>query len=244
MAYDNGTVRVAKDNLRAHVDKFIDEEQTALEHLLVEEHRSACLSSHRNEHGEQVRSQSWPRRIGNGHGGTVDERLNLVVALARHKEVVILDFHLDAHATEGIGNDAEVLERHVFDADAVTTHGCQADERTHLNHVRQNGVFRAMQLANTLDGEQVRCNAADACAHAVEHLAELLQIGLAGSIVNGSRALCHHSRHDNVGRTRHRGFVEQHIAAFQFLGDNLEHIAPLHLLKTSTQFLEAQEVGV
>lgn len=36
MPDDRRTVRIAQDNLRAHVDQFIDEKETALEHLLVD----------------------------------------------------------------------------------------------------------------------------------------------------------------------------------------------------------------
>ena len=43
MAYYHRPVRVAKDDLRAHVDQFIDEEQTRLEHLLMNKYRSFRL---------------------------------------------------------------------------------------------------------------------------------------------------------------------------------------------------------
>lgn len=38
VAVHHHPVRVAQDDLRAHVDQFVREEQAALEHLLVDEH--------------------------------------------------------------------------------------------------------------------------------------------------------------------------------------------------------------
>jgi hypothetical protein len=36
VTYDDGTVRVAENNLRTHIDEFVDKEQATLKHLLVE----------------------------------------------------------------------------------------------------------------------------------------------------------------------------------------------------------------
>ena len=44
--YHHCTVGVAEDNLRTHVYQFIYEEEAALEHLLVYQHRAACLRRH------------------------------------------------------------------------------------------------------------------------------------------------------------------------------------------------------
>ena len=44
MAYYDCSVRVAEDDLCAHVNQFVHEEETAFEHLLVDEDRAASLS--------------------------------------------------------------------------------------------------------------------------------------------------------------------------------------------------------
>ena len=46
MTDDNGSVGIAEDDLCAHVNQFVDKEQSTLEHLLMEEYASACLSSY------------------------------------------------------------------------------------------------------------------------------------------------------------------------------------------------------
>ena len=96
-----------------------------------------------------------------------------------------------------------------------------------------------MQTVNTLDGEQVRGDTADAGTHAVQHLTELLQIRLAGCIVDGGSTFCKHGCHHNVGCTGYRCLVEQHVGALQLLGRNLIHIATFHTVKGGTEFLES-----
>ena len=56
-------VRIAEDDLRAHVDEFIHEEQTALKHLLMNQYGSLSLSSHHQQYGQQVGRQTRPGRI-------------------------------------------------------------------------------------------------------------------------------------------------------------------------------------
>jgi hypothetical protein len=43
VAYDNSAMGVAEDDLGTHVDEFVNEEQAALKHLLVEKHAASCL---------------------------------------------------------------------------------------------------------------------------------------------------------------------------------------------------------
>ena len=56
VAYNNGTVWVAENNLCPHVYQAVNEEQAALKHLLVEQHRTTGLRSYHDKHAEQVPS--------------------------------------------------------------------------------------------------------------------------------------------------------------------------------------------
>ena len=96
VAYDDGTVGVAEDNLSAHIDETVDKEQTALEHFLVKQHRAASLRGYDDEYGEQVGGQSGPRRVSQCHDGTIDERVDDIVLLMRDEEVVTLFLDLDS----------------------------------------------------------------------------------------------------------------------------------------------------
>ena len=244
VAHDHGAVRVAEDNLRTHVDELVGEEEAALEHLLVEEHAALRLGGHHQQHRQQVGGEAGPGGVGYRHDGAVDKRLHLIVVVIGYPQIVVLLLHLHAQPAEGVGDDAQVAHRHIVDAYAVAHHGGHADERPHLDHVGQQGVLGAVQAVCAHDGEQVGGDAAYLGSHAVEHVAELLDIGLAGGVVDGGGALGQHRRHDDVGGAGHRGLVEQHVAAPQPVGRQLEYVATLHTAQCGAQIAEAQEVGV
>ena len=183
--------------------------------------------------------------------GVSPERIDDIMRLTRNQQIVVLDLNFHSEPTECIGYDAKVFQRNVLDADAVAHHGCHADERPHLDHVGQDAVGGAMQMVDTLDGEQVGGDAADACSHAAEHLAELLQVGLAGSVVDGCGALGHNGSHKDVGRARDGGLVEQHIGPSQSprlggrsCGRDLVDVMLGHITEVCPQSLESQEMGV
>ena len=50
VAYDRSSVWVAQDNLGSHIDEFIYEEESALEHFLVNQYRTFCLSRNHQEY--------------------------------------------------------------------------------------------------------------------------------------------------------------------------------------------------
>ena len=141
-------------------------------------------------------------------------------------------------------NWAGILERNVADRQLRTGHGCQADEAADLDHVGQQRVFGAVQLPDTLDGEQVRGDARDACAHAVEHQAQLLDVRFARGVVDGRETLGHHSRHDDIGRAGHRSLVEQHVAPLEFLAADFGAGGRSVEIERGAQLLKADEVGV
>ncbi len=244
MTYHHGTVRVAEDDLRTHIDQFIHEEETALEHLLMEEHTATSLGSHYEKHGEKVWSKSWPRSIGKRHDGAVDKGIDDIMLLLWNDEVIALYLDLHTQAAESIRNDAQILDRYVLDADTGATHGSHSDERTHLDHIGQDAMLGSMQFLHAHDGEQVAGDAADLCSHRIEQMAELLDIRFASCIVDGGSSLGQHGSHDDIGSTRNGSLIEQHIAALQLLCLNLIHIALLIMHEVGTQILETQEVGV
>ena len=95
-ADDVGAVRVAEDDLRAHVDEFVDEKQTALEHFLVDEHGAFGLRGHHQNDTDKVRCEAGPGRIGHGEDAAVHEGLHLVMRLRGNEDVVATVFHLDS----------------------------------------------------------------------------------------------------------------------------------------------------
>ena len=64
--YHHRPVRVAEDDLGAHVYQSVDEEQTAFKHLLVDEHTATCLGGHYQHNAQQIRRKARPWCISNG----------------------------------------------------------------------------------------------------------------------------------------------------------------------------------
>ena len=208
---DNGTMGVAENNLCSHVDEAVDKEQTTLEHLLVEQYRATSLCRHHNEYAEQVGRKSGPGCVSQSHDGTVDERVDYIVLLLRNKQVVAIDLNFDPQTTESLGDNTQIAERTVLNTYSSATHGSHSDERTYLNHVRQQTVAGSVQLLDTIDSQQVTTDAADICSHAVEHVAELLYIRFAGCIIDGCSAFSQCSSHNDIGGTGDGCLVKQHV---------------------------------
>ena len=244
VAYDGGAVRVAEDDLRTHVDELVDEEEAALEHLLVYEHGTLCLRRHHEEYRQQVGREAGPRGVGDGHYGAVDEALDGVVLLLGNVYVVAALLEAYSEAGELCRYDAEVVVRDILYRKLRLRHGGHADEAAHLDHVGQQGVFGAVELPHALYGEQVRGYARDTGAHAVEHAAELLHVGFAGGVVDGGDALGEDGGHDYVGGTCHGGFVEEHVAPLEAFCLYREEPLGLVEVECGAEFLESEEVRV
>ena len=244
MPYDYAAVRVAKYNLCAHIYELVDEEESTLEHLLVNKYRSARLSCNHDEHRKQVGRESGPRRIGKSHDRAVEKRVDNIVRLVRNVEIVAVYVNLHAEPVEGVWNNAELSHGTVLYAYAVAHHCRHTDERSHLNHVGQYAVFGAVQLAYAVDVQEVGGDARNLGAHSVEHRAELLYIRLAGGVVYRCLALCENGSHDDVGSAGHGCLVEKHVCAVQFLRFYIIYVALVVGIERCAEVLEAEEVGV
>ena len=164
-------VRVAEDDLRAHVNQFVHEEQSALKHLLMDKHRSPCLCSYHKYDGQQVRCQSRPGRIGYGEDRAVEERLDLIMLLCRYNYIVAI--HLDNYTepAERVRDDSQVAVADLAYTQFRAGDSRHSDERAYLDHIRQQAVLRAVQFAYALDSQQVTAYSADTRTHVVQHAA-------------------------------------------------------------------------
>ena len=241
---DNGPVGIAEDNLCAHVDELVHEEQAAFEHFLMDEHGAFCLCADHEQDAQQVGRQSRPGRVADGHKRAVDEALYLVVFLFGNEEVLAVCLNADAEPAEGGGDDAKVLRGDLADADAVAHHGGHADKGTHLNHVWQDGMFCAVKRGDAFDGKEVASDAFDMCSHLAEHLAELLDVGFAGGIVDGCDAFGKHGRHDDVGGSGYGGFVQEHVGSFELFRFHVVEVLRFVVGEAGAKRLHSQEVRV
>ena len=75
-------------------------------------------------------------------------------------------------------------------------------------------------------------------------MAELLDVGFTGGIVDGGDTLGQHGSHDDVGRTGHRSLVQQHVGSLQTRGVDVEDTALRVMMEGGSQLVDAQEMGV
>ena len=111
-----------------------------------------------------------------------------------------------------------MLHTGIFNRDIALRHGGETDKGTDFDHIGQHPVFGATEISHTFNGQQVAADPADLRPHAVEHPAELLDIGFAGGIINSSGADGHGSGHHDIGGAGNRWFIQQQICAFQVRG--------------------------
>ena len=235
MTYDNGAVRVTQNNLRSHFNELIHKEETAFEHFLMEQDRPLGLRSHHNQHTQQIGSQTGPGCISQRHERTVDKRLDFIMVLPRDIKVVTLGFNPYAQSLEHIGNHAQIAQGDILDTQAVAHHGCHSYKAADFNHIGQDAMFSTMQFFNPDNGDKIRSNATDTCAHGIEQVTKLLHIRFAGSIINGSSAFSQHGSHNNIGSTGYGSLIEQHVRSLQLGGLHVEYVELLIIIESGSQ---------
>ena len=83
-------------------------------------------------------------------------------------------------------------------------------------------MLRSVERLYAVYGEQVGADAFYAGTHTDQQAAQLLNIGLAGCIVDHGAAFGHHGGHYDIGRACDGSFRKQDVSAFKFLrSDNV-----------------------
>src|SRR6202012_2519501 len=103
-------------------------------------------------------------------------------------DVVASDLQVDTKLPELIRDKAELVDSAILDGDLALGHSRKADKRADLDHIRQHPVRGAPEIGYALDMQQVAADARYPGAHAGQHLAKLLDIGLTGGVVDGGDA--------------------------------------------------------
>ena len=206
---NGGPVRVAEYNLGSHIDEFIDKEEAALEHLLVDKHAASGLYGCDKGYTYQVGCESWPWCVRDGEYGSVHETVYLIHFMGWDVEVVAALPYFDAQTAENLWYETQMFNHYIFNRDVALGHGGHAYETSHLNHVGKQPVGGASKVVHTLDGQTVAAHAADAGTHPVEHLAELIDVWLAGGIHDGCGTFGTDGSHNDIGGTRDAGLVNR-----------------------------------
>ena len=112
----------------------------------------------------------------------------------------------------------------IFNGDFRLRHRCKSNPRADFNHVGKAAVLCTTESGYTGYCQTVAADAFDLGAHSNEHSAQLLQVGLARSVVNRCNTRGKDGGHDNIGSTRNRRFVEQNEGTFEALSRSLHPI--------------------
>ena len=143
VSYDDSTVRVAEDDLGTHIDEFIDKEQTALEHLLMNQNASLALGRHHKDHTDQVRGKTRPRSIGNMENRPVEEGIDHIALLFRNIDIITASFQIYTKTAENFRNHSEFIVGYVLDGHRTPVHRSKSNERAYLDHIRKDCMFRS-----------------------------------------------------------------------------------------------------
>ena len=181
----------------------------------MDEDAALALGCHHEYHTEEVRRNARPWSVRNIQDRAIHERVYLIAFLLRNEDVITATLELHAELTEHIRNHSQFVICHILDRDGASVHGCQSYERADLDHVRKYGMLCASKRFHSSDCKEVRAYALDIRTHPHQHLAQLLEVWLAGCIIDGSHAFSQSCSHHDVGSTGNRRFVQKHIAALE-----------------------------
>ena len=78
----------------------------------------------------------------------------------------------------------------------------------------------------------------------VEQFAQLLQIGLAGSVIDRRRTFRQHRRHDDIRRTGDGRLIQKHIRAFEMRSAKTVRQQFLVVLESSAEIDHSLEMGI
>ena len=239
-------MRVAQNNLRAHVNQFIHKKQAAFEHFLVNQHAATRLGGDDQDDRHQVGCETRPGGVVNRQNGAVNKSIDFIVILGGDMQVVAPALQADTQFFEGGGYESELVNFRIFDRDFGLRHGGQSDETANFNHIRQAAVFCTLQAFDAFDVQQVRADAFNFRTHAHQHPAELLHIRFAGGVVNRSFSLRQYSGHHDICRARHRNFVHVDIRAAQAARWLLHVIDIVFVVvfEFRAELLQSVEVGI
>src|SRR6185312_2831157 len=214
---DDGAVRVAEDDARAHVHELVDEEQAVLEHLLEDQDGALRLRRDREGDRRQVGRESGPGAVLDLGDLGADVVLDRKLLAARHTHRGAGDLPADSESLERGPDGDEVLGDNVLDDNFALRHRGEADEARPLDVVRADAPFVAAKLVDPADAEDVGADPLDLGAERDEEAAQILHVRLTRGVPYEGLALRKHGRHDHVLGPRDGGLVEEDVCPTQAL---------------------------
>ena len=238
---DERAVRIAEHDARAHADELVDEEQSRLEHLLVDEHDALALRRRDERDRHRVGRERGPRLVLELGHVSAQVALNDHLLLGRDDEVLPIDDARHAEPREAHQRGAQMLDAGVGDANLRARHRGEADERSDFDVIGPDPMRRAAKLAPAIDRDLVRADAIDLGAERDEEMTEVLHVRLARGVAKDGRSRGRDRGHEGVlgpGDTR---LVEEHVGAAKPARREMEAVVEF---ERRAELLERQKVRV
>ena len=128
MSHDHSPVRVTENDLSAHVDELVDKEETALEHLLMDQDATSALGRHHEDDADEVRRKARPWSICHMQYRTIQEGIDHIALLLRNIDVVTATLQIHTETAESLRNHSQFVISHILDGKRTAVHGRQSDE--------------------------------------------------------------------------------------------------------------------
>src|SRR5687768_11713313 len=121
-------MRITENDLRAHGNQLVDEEESGLEHLLVHHDQPVALSGCHDGDRHRVRGECRPRLVLELRYMVAHVRLNLECLLRRNDQILSVYLALDSKALETHSRRSQMLDACILDAQLGMCHRGKPDE--------------------------------------------------------------------------------------------------------------------
>ena len=132
----------------------------------------------------------------------------------KNRRRAILD-KVDTNPLEAEADHPELGNIHLLQKDFSSTGTGKADEGTRFHIIEPKTEISSMQTLLPLYLEHVAADAADLATHAAKHVAEVLDMWLAGRVANDCRPLGEAGGHDDILGTGDGRLVEENVVSDQ-----------------------------
>src|SRR5690606_18280350 len=114
----------------------------------------------------------------------------------------------------------------------------------YFDHIRQHTVRSPPQLVHPFYRQQVRADSGYLGPHTVQHFTQLLQIRLAGRVIDGRGPLSQDSCHHYIRCSCNGSLVQQYIGALKLRSVDVKKMIIGIIYKLSTQLFEPEKMRI
>ena len=157
----HGAMRVAQHDVGAHFDEAVGEHQTAVKHLLVNQHGAARLRGDDQCDADQIGRKARPRHVVDFRHGAVEVAANAQILIRRHHDVVAIVVPGHAQTGKDDAGHTMLARARPLDAKLRAGHRRQGDQGADFHVIRPDCVGRPPQAADAANYQGVAADALD-----------------------------------------------------------------------------------